>query len=88
VTLSLGYRVLSSRRFQKAIKLFSKDDIQNKLVYISVNFVFLKDTIKQLETRKITLVQSFGLTEETVENIKQVQGPLGKAVKEKNAVYK
>jgi len=38
--------------------------IKNNLIYISVNFGFLEDTIKQLETRKITLVQSLGLIEE------------------------
>lgn len=81
--LSSGYRVLWFSHFQKAIKLFSKDYILNKLFYISVNFSFLKDTIKQLETFTITLVESLGFTEETVENIKQVQGPLGEAVKEK-----
>lgn len=68
---------------QKAQKLLNKDEIKNNLIYISVNFGFLEDTIKQLETRKMTLVQSLGLVEVAVKNIEQVQGPLALAVKEK-----
>jgi len=36
----------------------------------------LKETIKQLEIRKMTLVQSLGLIEEAVKCVDQVEGPL------------
>lgn len=73
----------SAVSIQKAKHLLNIDDIKNNLIYISVNFGFLEDTIKQLETRKMTLVQSLGLIEESEKCIEQVQGPLGVAVKEK-----
>lgn len=73
----------SAVSIQKAKHLLNMDDIKNNLIYISVNFGFLEDTIKQLETRKMTLVQSLGLIEEAEKCIEQVQGPLGVAVKEK-----
>ncbi|KAL4105015.1 hypothetical protein QTP88_020290 [Uroleucon formosanum] len=73
----------SAVSIQKAKHLLNIDDIKNNLIYISVNFGFLEDTIKQLETRKMTLVQSLGLIEEAEKCIEQVQGPLGVAVKEK-----
>jgi len=44
----------SAVSIQKAKHLLNIDDIKNNLIYISVNFGFLEDTIKQLETRKMT----------------------------------
>lgn len=73
----------SAVSIQKVKHLLNMDDIKNNLIYISVNFGFLEDTIKQLETRKMTLVQSLELIEEAEKCIEQVQGPLGVAVKEK-----
>jgi len=43
----------------------------------------LEYTIKQIETRKNTLVQSLGAIEEAVEYIRQVKETIGVAVKEK-----
>lgn len=43
----------------------------------------MEDTIKQLETQKMTLVQSLGLTEKAIKCVEQAQRPLGAAVKEK-----
>ncbi|CAI6372751.1 unnamed protein product [Macrosiphum euphorbiae] len=77
----------SAVSIQKAKHLLNIDDIKNNLINISVNFGFLEDTIKQLETRKMTLVQSLGLIEEAEKCIEQVQGPLGVAVKEKCTAY-
>jgi hypothetical protein len=73
----------SAVSIREAKHLLNIDDIKNNLIYISVNFGFLEDTIKQLKTRKMTLVQSLGLIEEAEKCIEQVQGPLGVAVKEK-----
>lgn len=57
----------------------------NNLIYMSVYNGFLGDIIKQLykKARKMILVQSLRLVEETVKCIKQVQGPLGVAILEK-----
>jgi len=72
----------------KAIKLFSKDNIKNNLIYVNLcNFLsILRGYIKQLEIRKMTLIQSFGHLEEVVKSIGQVQEPLGVTVKEKFAI--
>jgi hypothetical protein len=43
----------SAVSIQKAKKLLNKNDIKLNLFYKSVNFGFLEDTIKQLETRKL-----------------------------------
>jgi len=43
---------------------------------MSVNFGFLKETIKQLEIRKMTLIQSLELIEEAVKCDDQVEEPL------------
>uniref|UniRef100_A0A2S2PYT5 Uncharacterized protein n=1 Tax=Sipha flava TaxID=143950 RepID=A0A2S2PYT5_9HEMI len=48
----------SAVSIQKAKHLLNIDDIKNNLIYISNNFGFLEDTIKQLETKKMTLVQN------------------------------
>ncbi|KAE9536129.1 hypothetical protein AGLY_007352 [Aphis glycines] len=68
----------SAISIQKAKNLLNKDDFKNNLIYISVNFGFLENTIKLLETRKI-----LGLIEVAEKCIEQVQGPLGVEVKEK-----
>lgn len=52
-------------------------------IYKFVNFAFLEDTIKRLETRQITLFQSLGLIEEVVNNTEQAQGPSGMAFNER-----
>lgn len=58
---------------QKTIKLFSEDDKKyNIIIYISVNFRFMEDIIKQLETRKMTSFQNLGLIDEVIDNIKHV----------------
>lgn len=60
---------ISAVSIKKACKLLSKNYIKSYLFYISVNFGFLEDTIKQLEIRKMTLVQILGLIEEVVKCI-------------------
>ncbi|KAF0772584.1 DUF659 domain-containing protein [Aphis craccivora] len=61
----LPCNTLLPKQSQIYIYVHTEDDKKyNIIIYISVNFRFMEDIIKQLETRKMTSFQNLGLIDE------------------------
>lgn len=60
-------------------------DLKNNLTYISENFSFMIRTIKQLETKNMSLIRSISIVEKSADNLEKTQGIMGEIVKKKFA---
>lgn len=60
-------------------------NLKNNLTYISANFCFLIQTIKQLETKNMFLIESISIVEKSADKLEKIQGQMGEIVKKKFA---
>jgi len=58
-------------------------NLKNNLTYISANFCFLIQTIKQLETKNKSLIES--IVEKSADKLEKSQGHMGEIIKNKFA---
>ncbi|KAL4089735.1 hypothetical protein QTP88_024707 [Uroleucon formosanum] len=75
----------SAAAIKKANSLMQDINLKNNLTYISANFCFLIQTIKQLETKNMSLIESISIVEKSADKFKKSQGHMGEIVKNKFA---
>ncbi|KAL4120732.1 hypothetical protein QTP88_013368 [Uroleucon formosanum] len=75
----------SAAAIEKANSLMQDINLKNNLTYISANFCFLIQTIKQLETKNMSLIESISIVENSADKLEKCQGHMGEIVKNKFA---
>lgn len=69
-----------SQCIQKCKEIFQNVKVEQQLIYIKCNYVFLADSILQLEESCKSLTESMGIIETCVQHCKQIRGEVGKTV--------
>ncbi|KAL4107434.1 hypothetical protein QTP88_017776 [Uroleucon formosanum] len=67
----------SATAIEKANSLMQDINLKNNLTYISANFCFLIQTIKQLETKNMFLIESISIVEKSANKSEKSQGHMG-----------
>jgi len=75
----------SAAAIEKAKSLMQNIYLKNDLTYNSANFCFLIQTIKQLETKNMSLIESISIVEKSADKLEKAQGHMGEIVKNKFA---
>ncbi|KAL4136113.1 hypothetical protein QTP88_007679 [Uroleucon formosanum] len=75
----------SAAAIEKANSLMQDINLKNNLTYISANFCFLIQTIKQLEIKNMSLIESISIVEKSADKLEKSQGNMGEIVKNKFA---
>lgn len=66
-----------------AKSLFENPNLKNDIAFISSNFVFLAQTITQLESQNVPLTETVANVEKVIEKLKGIQGVEGTKIKSK-----
>jgi hypothetical protein len=69
----------------KANTLMQDVNLKYNLTYISANCCFLIQTIKQLDTKNMSFIESISIVEKSTDKLEKSQGHIGEIVKNKFA---
>jgi hypothetical protein len=67
--------------------VMQRQELQNNLVFIKVNYNFVSKTIEYLEKQQLLLTESIKIIEKFKERILSVPGKLGEIVKKKQETF-